>query len=541
MATPPRALSTATRSRTLDALEGETFDCVVVGGGITGAGVARQAALRGLRTALLESHDFAAGTSSRSSKLIHGGLRYLAQGEVNLVRETALERKQIWRLAPHLAERRWMVVPARSRAGVMKLRVGIGSYEKLGAVEPEDLHRNWSAGDLEIEEPVLDRATYRYACAYREYLTDDARLVLANLRGAAESGAVIANHAAVEAVSVERGRARGVEAVCQLTGRRVRVRARVVVNAAGPWVDAIRSLEDPATRPLLHLSKGVHLVLPRERLPLRHMWVLATRDRRSTFAIPRGGIVYVGTTDTTWPAGSTVWPEIALDDVEYLLEPLARYFSIEPIAPRECVGAWAGLRPLIGQPGKDPTEISRRDEILVGAARVVSIAGGKLTGYRPTAMRAVERVLELLEAPGAAPPDEEQPLPGGDFDGDLDALAASLVRSFGLAESAARRLAGLYGCEAPDLLALGAEPLAPGSDVLAGEVDWGVLHEGAARVEDVLYRRTRAALYEPEVSRAIAEPIAKRMADLLGWDEERRAEQVSEALERLEADVAFAS
>ena len=534
-------LSAARRSRTLDALESETFDCAIVGGGITGAGIARQAALRGLRTALLEAHDFASGTSSRSSKLIHGGLRYLAQGEVRLVRETALERKQIRRLAPHLAERRWMVVPARSRPSVLKLRVAIGAYEKLGAVEPEDLHRNWNASDLEREEPALDRATYPYACAYREYLTDDARLVLANLRAAAASGAEILNHAAVDAVSLEAGRASGVEAVCRLTGRRIRVRARVVVNAAGPWVDAIRRLEDPDTQALLYLSKGIHVVLPRERLPLHHMWVLGAQDRRSVFAIPRGDIVYVGTTDTTWLGGSTVWPEITLEDVEYLLEPLARYFSIDPITPGDCLAAWAGLRPLISQPGKDPTEISRRDEILVGAAGVVSIAGGKLTGYRPTAERAVEQVCQLL--PGAPPAlrVEEPPLPGGDYDADDAALVASLVRRFAVPQETAVRLARLYGCEAPAVLELGTAPLVPGARVLVGEIDWGVLHEGAARVEDILYRRTRAALYQPRVSRAIAEPIAKRMADLLGWDEERRAEQLCETLDRLDADLAFTS
>jgi glycerol-3-phosphate dehydrogenase len=173
----PAALSTPDRARTLDALEREHFDSVVVGGGITGAGVAREAALRGLRVALLEARDFAAGTSSRSSKLIHGGLRYLAMGDVPLVRDTALERKRVFALAPHLAERRWMLVPARSYAGLLKFRAGLASYETLGAVEQADRHRNWDAGDLAREEPLLRRDRFPYACVYREYLTDVARLV----------------------------------------------------------------------------------------------------------------------------------------------------------------------------------------------------------------------------------------------------------------------------------------------------------------------------------------------------------------------------
>ncbi len=178
------AISAAARSETIDRLERERFDCVIIGGGIAGAGVAREASLRGLSVAVVEAEDFASGTSSRSSKLIHGGLRYLAMGDIGLVRTTALERKQIFRLAPHLATPRWMVVPARSYAGLMTVRAGVTTYEKLGAVEREDLHRNWDEEDLEREEPLLDRSVYTRACAYREYLTDDAHLVLANLRSA---------------------------------------------------------------------------------------------------------------------------------------------------------------------------------------------------------------------------------------------------------------------------------------------------------------------------------------------------------------------
>lgn len=534
------AIPTPSRERLLDELEREVFDCAVIGGGITGAGIARQAALRGLRVALVEAHDFAAGTSSRSSKLIHGGLRYLAQGEVSLVRETALERKEIRRQAPHLAERRWMVVPARSRAGLLKLQVGITAYERLGAVEDEDLHQTWGRAELEREEPGLRRATYAHACAYREYLTDDARLVLANLRAAVAGGAVALNHAAVEAVRCEGGRAAGIDVVCGLGGRRVALRARAVVNAAGPWVDAVRRLEAVDAPPLLHLSKGVHVVLPHERLPLHHMWVVVAADGRSVFAIPREGVVFVGTTDTSWEAGSSLWPEIDPADVDYLLEPLPRYFSIEPVKPEECVAAWSGLRPLIAEPGKPPAEISRRDEILVGPAGVVSIAGGKLTGYRPMARRALERAAELAGRTLAPGPEPEPPLPGGDFDGELGPLVAALERERGLSRSTAARLASLYGCEAADVAALGSEVLAPGADLIAGEVDWGVEVEGAASVEDVLYRRTRAALYEPAASRALLAPLAERMGELLGWDPPRREREVERAERRLAADLGFA-
>jgi glycerol-3-phosphate dehydrogenase len=533
------ALSTLSRETVLDRLERERFDCAVIGGGITGAGVAREASLRGLSVALLEAEDFASGTSSRSSKLIHGGLRYLAMGDISLVRKTALERKQIFRLAPHLAERRWLVWPTRSWAGLLKMRAAITTYEKLGAVEGEDLHRTWSRKDMEREEPVIDRERFRHAVVYREYLTDDAHLVLANLRAAAGAGAALLNHAPVDAIVREAGDASGLEATCRLSGRRVRVHARAVINAAGPWVEPVRRLEDPEAPPLLHLSKGVHIVVRAERLPVRNMITCVARDDRTLFVIPHGGVVYIGTTDTTWEPGQTVWPEIGREDVEYLLEPPARYFRVDPIRPDEVVAAWAGLRPLIAQPGKKPSEISRRDEILVGPARVLTLAGGKLTGYRPLARQAVEQAAELRGLSLASAPDEDPPLPGGDFDGDLDALAASLVRASGVSPETAARLVRLYGTEAGEVAARGTQPLVEGSPVLASEVDWSIEVEAAATLEDVLYRRLRTALYAPDARDAAAPAAAERMAARLGWDAERTAAELERARSRLAADLAF--
>jgi len=534
------AISTLERSRTIDCMERERFDCVVIGGGISGAGVACAAAQRGLSVALLESGDFASGTSSRSSKLIHGGLRYLAMGDVGLVRTTALERKEIHRLAPHLAAPRWMVVPTRSRAGLLRFRAAIATYEKLGAVAPVDRHRVWSAEDLEREEPLVNRAVFRHACVYREYLTDDAHLVLATLRSAVRSGARVLNHAPVDVVSTESGEASGVEAACAHTSRRFRVRARCVVNAAGPWVEAVRRLEDPDAAPLLHLSKGVHVVVPAKRLPVHHMVVGTARDRRSIFVIPHGEVVYVGTTDTSYGASAATWPEIDAADVDYLLEPLGELFCGAPVDRSDAVSAWAGLRPLIAEPGKAPHEISRRDEVMVGPAGVVTVAGGKLTGFRPMANAVVERVARvagLTLAPALG--DREPPLPGGDFDGDLAALEASLAREFGVSRPCAARLAGLYGSEAPAVAALGTEPLAPGIPVLRCEVDWSARVEGAVTVEDVLYRRLRVALFVPEARDASVEPVADRMQQLLGWSVERRRLEVEGVRNRLAEDLRF--
>jgi len=537
----PAALDTTRRDAVLDRLEREAFDVAIVGGGISGAGLAREATLRGLRVALLEADDYAAGTSSRSSKLVHGGLRYLAQGDVALVRATALERRRIHRLAPHLAEPRWQLVPARSRAGLAKLRAGITTYEKLGAVGEADRHRNWGEADLAREEPLLDTRVFPFACAYREYLTDDAHLVLANLRAAAAGGAATLNHAPVTAVRVEDGRAVGVEATCRESGRRVQVRARCVLNAAGPWVEALMRLEDPGAAPLLHLSKGVHVVLSAERLPVRHILVLVAADKRSVFVIRRGGSVYVGTTDTSHAAQPTHWPEIGREDVEYLLAPLAGALRTEPPRPADVCAAWAGLRPLLAEPGKAPTEISRRDEVRVGPAGVVTLAGGKLTGYRPMARRTLEIAAGSAGLRPAPPPDEEPPLPGGDFDGDLDALAARVARTCGVERAVADRLVRLHGSEAAELARDPAPlvPHVPGAPVLAAEVDRAARCEGAASVEDVLYRRTRVALYEPALREAAVEPVARRLAGILGWSEARREAECARARTRLAQDLAF--
>jgi glycerol-3-phosphate dehydrogenase len=533
------SISSANRSSTLDRLERERFDCAVIGGGITGVGIAREATQRGLSVALLEAEDFSSGTSSRSSKLIHGGLRYLAMGDIALVRETALERKQIHRLAPHLAEPRWVVVPTRSRTGLMKIRAGITTYEKLGAVEGADLHRNWSRRELETEEPILDRSRFAHACVYREYLTEDARLVLANLRCAVARGAAVLNHAPVDAICGENGNADGVEAECRLSGRRVRVRARSVINAAGPWVDRVHHLEDPQAPARLHLSKGVHVVLPAERLPVRNIVILGAADRRSIFAIRRGDAIFIGTTDTSYEHGSETWPQITREDVEYLLAPIARDFSVEPIAPEEVVAAWSGLRPLIAEPGKKAHEISRRDEIWIGPKRVVSVAGGKLTGYRPMTRTAVEKAADVCGIQLGAPPAQEEPLPGGDFDGDLEGLSTRLQRDTGLGPDTAARMIRLYGTDAGKVVGLGSDPLVPGAGVLSGEVSWAVEVEGAARLEDVLYRRTRAALYEASVREALVEPIADRMAERLGWGGARREQEIATTREQLARELDF--
>ena len=534
------AISYLDRERRLDELETRLFDCLVIGGGITGAGIAREAARRGLSVALVEADDFASGTSGRSSKLIHGGLRYLAQGDVKLVRDTARERKEVRRETPHLAEPVWMILPSSSKVSHLKFLAAVTAYEKLGEVAPAERHRSWGRGELEEHEPALDRERYAYACVYREYTTDDARLVFANLRAAVQAGAQVANRARVESFLVEGGRICGAVAACAWTGRSMRIRARAVVNAAGPWVTGVRDFEAPDPSRGLHLSKGIHVVLPRSILPVHNPVVLGTRDRRSTFVVPRGEVVYVGTTDTSWPAGPDYWPSITRADIDYLMAPLADSFCTEPILPGHCLATWSGLRPLLAQGDKHPTEISRRDEIWEGETGLISIAGGKLTGYRKMARGVLALLFEKLGLP-AVEPVEDARLPGGDFDGDIDRMAIELSQRAEIEAMAANRLVRLYGSEASEVLAGGATPLAPGAPILEGEVDWAIACEEAACLEDFVYRRSRAAYYEPQWCDAILEPAARRMGELLGWSPERENSEVESIRFRRQADLDFGS
>lgn len=517
----------------------EHFDVLVVGGGITGAGIARDAALRGLSVALLEAEDFAAGTSNRSTKLIHGGLRYLAMGDFALVREAALERKAVHAMAPHLAEPRWMVLPARSRFELAKYRIGVGLYEMLGAVAPADRRASLDAEELAAAEPLLDRELFPWACVYREYLTDDARLVMATLRAAAGAGARLASRLRVDGLLHERDRVIGVRARCALSGETLEVRARSVVNAAGPWAEQVAALEDqPGDGPRLHLSKGVHIVLPRARLPIENLLYLPMPDGRAVFAIPRGETVYVGTTDTSWHGDHRLWPEVDAADVDYLLEPLGRCFDAPAPTREDVVATWAGLRPLIAKPGKAARALSRRDEIWTGAGGMLTIAGGKLTGFRHMAEEVLEAVARVSDRT-LPPPPGPTTLPGGDFEGAPEDLARSLPGTDNLAPGCAERLVRLYGTEARAVLEAGAEPLVPGGELVRGEIDWAVTREAAHDLEDLIYRRTRAAWYSPAEREAVLVPAAERMGALLGWDEAERTARIAATRARFEDELAF--
>jgi len=508
------ALDLRDRAAIFRALEADVFDLVVIGGGITGAGVARDAALRGLTVALIEARDFASGTSSRSSKMIHGGLRYLAQGDTGLVKEAASERQTLRRIAPHLTRISPFIVPAPNLASVAKLRAGLWLFEKLGNAPASEHHQMWSKAELAEREPVLDSSDFHSAAVYPEFLTDDARLTLANVRGAVGEGAVAINYA--EAVQVVGSPIDTVVIRSDLPGESLeaRVRARVVVNAAGPWVDAVRALEETGAPPRLTLTKGVHVVLPHTRVPINHTIILRGADKRGLFAVPRDGFTYLGTTDTFYP-GADTWPDITSEDVRYLFDGAQRSLKIAPLTLNDIVAVWSGVRPLVAQAGKSPSEISRRDEVWTGPSGMITIAGGKLSAYRAMAERIVDTVVDRLGKPARPVSTGEVFLPGGDFD---PAVLAAFPALKALGD-AAPRLIDLYGAEA--------EAVATEGGDVAAEARRAVLVEGAQRLEDYWVRRSVRAWFSPDAGLSALQPAAAAMAGLLGWDATRIQSEIA--------------
>ena len=484
------------RRQIFAALDAGRFDLVVIGGGITGAGIARDAALRGLTVALVEAQDFASGTSSRSSKMIHGGLRYLAQGDVALVREAASERQVLRRIAPHLTRLSPFLIPTVSLAMAAKLRAGLWTFEKLGGVPADERHEAIGLDELRRREPLMRTEGLNGAVVYPEFLTDDARLVLANVRAAAAAGAAVLNYAAATAIGPD-----GIAIRSTLPGEvgEARVRARLVVNAAGAWVDRVRALEPGEGGERLSLSRGIHLVVARERLPINATLILRAADKRSIFAVPRGEATYLGTTDV-FHDGPDYWPAPTRADIDYLLRATERALGIAPIADNEITALWSGIRPLVAEPGKKASEVSRKDEVWTSPGGMISIAGGKLSAYRAMAERVVDLAVERLGASARPCTTAEVPLPGG------GAMAAETDA----------RLAGLYGDEA-GVVAGG----------VAAEAARAVTHEGAVTLEDYWVRRSARAWFDRDAGRAALVPAAAAMGALLGWDAAEQVRQVA--------------
>lgn len=537
---PDRLVSASERAAAWQQLAQKPLDCLVIGGGITGAGVLSALSGQGLNVALVEGADFASGTSGRSSKLIHGGFRYLAQLEFKMVRKTALERSKLRAIAPHLTKPRWMVIPLRGPAKLAFYRSAVWTYEALGSLSPQDRASKALRSQAILErEPTIRRDRFSHAVAFREYQTDDARLVLATLRGAAKKGATALNYARV--LSIHKRASYFVVTVrCGQSHQVFELLAKHLVNAAGPWVEQLQRMESAKAPPLLHLSKGVHISLDAKKVPIRDGVVLRGRDGRYLFALRRGPTVYVGTTDTSYGKDPKRCPEILKPDVQYLLDAVQQTLDVGPLSLADVQSAWSGLRPLIADPkSSEPSELSRKDAIKIGTLGMVSVAGGKLSGFRDMALQVCQCLRSQgLKLPAPSALLDQSPLPGGDFADAGQGVQAS-IQALHPQRPELSRLLPLYGSEATRLAQKG-RPLHGESPILDIEVDWAIHVEGAQTLEDLVYRRLRIPWFETGASCTQTWSIlAARMGEILGWSPERRQQEVAEVVARQQQELAF--
>ena len=542
------------RGAMLDALRGgtvdEPFDVLVVGGGITGVGVALDAAARGLRTALVERDDFASGTSSKSSKMVHGGLRYLQNGDVRLVYEALRERRRLMRNAPHLVEILPFMIPILTKDGVVSKKVAkaLGSamwmYDLTGGWRIGKLHRRVSAEEAAAHFPTthLDKLSAGYL--YFDAGADDARLALTVARTAAERGAVVVNRCAVVDVIVDPTQRTATGVVVEADGSRFEVAARCIVNAAGVWADEVRSLDETEHPDSIRPAKGVHITVPWDKIRVDIAVIIPVRaDRRSLFLVPWGPRpdgtfehVYVGTTDTDYD-GPLDDPQCTADDIDYVLTALNQALDpsiTERITADDITGVWAGLRPLVksattasdasGAAAKT-ADLSRQHQVAVSETGVVRVNGGKLTTYREMAEDTVDLVAKRLDAPRRARRSATRRLRlvGGDrssTSGEPGTLEHHLAHRYGTMADEIRALIAFR----PDL----GEPLVAGQPYLRAEAVYAVRHEMASTLDDVLARRTRAHLFDRPASLAAAPAVAALLADELDWSPDETARQLDD-------------
>jgi len=477
------------------------LDLLVIGGGITGVGISLDAASRGLSVGLVEKQDFASGTSSRSTKLIHGGLRYLQQFDFGLVREVGHERAILYRNAPHLAIPEKMLLPIIEEGtfGWWAASFGIWIYDWLAGVERPERRKMLSRAETIAQEPLLDQPGVLGGALYYEYRTDDARLTIEVAKTAHAHSALCVNYAEAAQFIYEGGQIRGAKVCDTITGKEYSVRAKKIINATGAWVDDLRKRDGSLKGKRLHLTKGVHVVVPYSRFPLRESVYFDAVDGRMIFAIPRGRSTYIGTTDTNY-SGPLETPTVTPGDIEYLLNSVRHIYKNIVLEKEDIKSCWAGIRPLIHEEGKSPYELSRKDEIFVSESGLISIAGGKLTGYRKMAQRAVDLALRQLNT-------EEQ-----------KAFVACRTDQIPLAR-------GPLEGASMDAKARGEQ--------IESSLEYCIQNEMAANLSDFLIRRTGSVYFDWDIFDGLYPKIAEKMSHALHWS----ADQKNHAINLFERDL----
>ncbi|UII81796.1 glycerol-3-phosphate dehydrogenase/oxidase [Flagellimonas sp. CMM7] len=533
------------RKDTIQKVSEETFDLVVIGGGITGGGIALDAASRGMKVALLEKGDFASGTSSKSTKLIHGGLRYLKQFDFWLVKEVGSERAIVHKLAPHLVLPEKMLLPLIEGGSYGKwlTSIGLKVYDILAQVTGDDKRQMLEKKEALKLEPLLPKKILNGAGYYAEYRTDDSRLTIENIKTSLQYGAKALNYAKVTDFIYENEQVAGVKVEDGVTGEEFVIKSKYVISAAGPWVDELRSVNNSKKGKRLHLTKGVHLVFPREKLPVKQSVYFDVPDGRMMFAIPRGKITYVGTTDTNFNLDKdNIKTDLA--DAIYLISAVNNMFPNINLEMEDIISSWAGLRPLIHEEGKSASELSRKDEIFTSDTGLFSIAGGKLTGYRKMAERVVNRIAKKTEEDYETNIPEcttdKIPLCGSDFKKYKHVKkyieeVFNRIKEDGFTEYDAWYLVTNYGKQTESIL----ENYAAlrNKDVylrmIRAEVQFAIAHEMVLNPMDFFIRRTGRLYFDIDSIRNYMEPIQEEFKKAFGYD----AGQLQSFKEKMEEEL----
>ena len=533
-----QGFSVTFREQLLERLRSERFDLLVIGGGITGAGIALDAVSRGLKVALVEREDFASGTSSRSTKLIHGGLRYLKQLEFGLVKEVGSERAVVHSLAPHLVIPEKMLLPLSEgkSLGYLITSLGLKLYDWLADVKKSDQRRMLTRTQTLRYEPLLKKDFIKGGAIYAEYRTDDARLTLEVIKTAFQLGAICVSYLAARDFLYDDKRVSGARLVDELTNQELEIRATAIVNATGPWVDDLRSADASLSGKRLHLTKGVHIVVPRERLPVQQAIYFDVNDGRMIFAIPRGRVSYIGTTDTNY-SGDKDHVVATVEDAEYLIRAVNDTFPSVHLTLDDIESSWAGLRPLIHEEGKSESELSRKDEIFVSPSGLISIAGGKLTGYRKMAERVVDLVVnrhfgnEVFRECFT----NRIRLAGNTFGSYDDVVAyrgavARQLSGVGLNEYVAEYLVGNYG-QQTDLIIRHFLQMDADIDkdlaLILSELWFCFHHEMIVTLVDFFLRRTGLVNFDIMRVERWKTEVAEELGRYAGWNPERKQAEIN--------------
>ena len=537
------------RNDIISNLKNNKFDLLVIGGGITGAGIALDATTRGLSTAVLEMQDFAAGTSSRSTKLVHGGLRYLKQLDVKVVAEVGKERAIVYENGPHVTTPEWMLLPFHKDGtfGSFTTSIGLRVYDFLAGVKKSERRTMFSKDETLRREPLIKKEGLKGGGYYVEYRTDDARLTIEVMKAAVEKGTTALNYSKVEELLYENGRIVGVIVEDQLSGEKYKVYAKKVINATGPWVDNIREKDGSKKGKSLILSKGVHIVIDQSRFPLKQAVYFDTPDKRMVFAIPRNGKAYVGTTDTFYDEDKAN-PKMTKADMDYLINAINYMFPEVKAKPEDVESSWAGIRPLIHEEGKGPSEISRKDEIWESDSGLITIAGGKLTGYRKMAETIVDLVAGKFESAEGRKLKPSQtmhlPISGGDFGGSekfpqfVEAAVQQGIKA-GLSKEEAKHIAAFYGSNAPTVFDLVSERKAEAEKfnlplVTFAKLVYGIEHELIATLVDFYFRRTGDLLFDIASVHQTRKAVSRYMAECFNWSEVEKARYEAELDEEIQ-------